>query len=147
MEPAQPPLPTASNFPFQWSAGNQTSKLMFESDDGLSTPTTRQNAGTAAPAAPAPAGPAEPRPCATSPPTGGGSSLVGGGGSVRGATGTGVPAIRISAKVMVVFASDSDLRFSQGLAPNSVPNKTNAMLLNMAGSLLAGYPARVNHTA
>src|SRR5262245_36009459 len=124
MEPAQPPFPMASNLPFQLIVGNHTSKLMLESEVGFSTPTTRQNSGTGV-AGPVPAGPPVPRPCATSPPTGGGSSL-GGGGSGRGATGTGVPATRNSINVIVVSGSDKVLRCSQGVAANSVPNNTKA---------------------
>src|SRR5207253_1075828 len=46
MTPAQPPLPTAWNFPFQATAGSQTSILMSESDDGVSVAATRQKAGS-----------------------------------------------------------------------------------------------------
>src|SRR5919198_452548 len=42
IDPARPPLPTAWNFPFQFSVGNQTSKLIA----GDMTPTTR-HMGTA----------------------------------------------------------------------------------------------------
>src|SRR5258706_1347723 len=45
MAPAQPPFPTASNFPFHPSPGSQTSILMLESGDGLSVAATRQKAG------------------------------------------------------------------------------------------------------
>ena len=45
MAPAQPPLPTAWNFPFQSAAGSQTSILMSESVDGVSVAATRQKAG------------------------------------------------------------------------------------------------------
>src|SRR5262245_59096229 len=45
MFPAQPPLPTAWNFPFHPWAGSQTSILMSESDDGVSVAATRQKAG------------------------------------------------------------------------------------------------------
>src|SRR5215813_5626485 len=45
MVPAQPPLPTAWNFPFQSEAGSQTSILMSESGEGVSVAATRQNAG------------------------------------------------------------------------------------------------------
>ena len=44
-EPAQPPLPTAWNLPFQSAAGSQTSTLMSESLVGLSVAATRQNSG------------------------------------------------------------------------------------------------------
>src|SRR5438128_12458787 len=46
MVPAQPPLPTAWNFPFQSAAGSQTSILMSESDEGVSVAATRQKAGS-----------------------------------------------------------------------------------------------------
>src|SRR5882762_4700666 len=46
MVPAQPPLPTAWNFPFQSAAGSQTSILMSESDEGVSVAATRQNVGS-----------------------------------------------------------------------------------------------------
>src|SRR5262245_53068507 len=45
MVPAQPPLPTAWNFPFQSEAGSQTSILMSESGEGVSVAATRQKAG------------------------------------------------------------------------------------------------------
>src|SRR5438552_12492745 len=145
MEPAQPPLPTASSFPFQSpAAGNHTSKLILESGEGFSTPTTRQKAGTGAPAGPAPAGPAAPRPWATSPPSGGGSSF-GGGSAGRGATGAGVPDCRISVKVITVFGSGNDLRFSQGVTAKSISKSTTAKL-TMSSFLLAGDPAHVHHT-
>src|ERR1700722_18032425 len=48
MVPAQPPLPTASYFPFQLAAGSWTTILMSESVDGLSVAATRQWAGDAA---------------------------------------------------------------------------------------------------
>src|SRR5271157_1698659 len=45
MAPLQPPLPTASNFPFQPDAGIQTSILMLESWLGARVAATRQKAG------------------------------------------------------------------------------------------------------
>src|SRR5262245_3700492 len=48
MVPAQPPLPTASNLPFQPDAGSQISTLMSESLVGISVAVTRQNAGRVA---------------------------------------------------------------------------------------------------
>src|ERR1041385_4090681 len=45
MTPAHPPLPTASNLPFQ-SFGSQISTLMSESAEGVSVAATRQNSGT-----------------------------------------------------------------------------------------------------
>src|SRR6058998_1255773 len=44
MEPANPPLPTPWNLPFQPDAGSHTSSLISESLDGFSTSETRQNA-------------------------------------------------------------------------------------------------------
>src|SRR5437867_6665643 len=46
MEPAQPPLPTAWNFPFQFASGIHTSILISESLDGFSVAATLQNAGS-----------------------------------------------------------------------------------------------------
>src|SRR5262245_16758274 len=43
MTPAQPPLPTAWNFPFQLLVGSHTSILMSESLVGLIVAATRQN--------------------------------------------------------------------------------------------------------
>ena len=43
--PAHPPLPTARNLPFQFSAGNQISIWMCESGDGVSVAATRHNGG------------------------------------------------------------------------------------------------------
>src|SRR6185295_19804517 len=55
--PAQPPLPTARNLPFQFSAGIHSSISMCESEEGARTAATRQCAGNAAPAPrPRPAG-------------------------------------------------------------------------------------------
>src|SRR2546426_7688911 len=44
MEPANPPLPTPWNLPFQPDAGSHTSSLIPESLDAFSTSETRQNA-------------------------------------------------------------------------------------------------------
>src|SRR5438128_10373986 len=44
MEPANPPLPTPWNLPFQPDPGSHTSSLISESLDGFSTSETRQNA-------------------------------------------------------------------------------------------------------
>src|SRR5437868_14119389 len=43
--PAQPPFPSASNFPFQPEASSHTSPLMSESLDDFNGAATRQNAG------------------------------------------------------------------------------------------------------
>src|SRR5271154_3016268 len=45
IEPASPPFPICSNFPFQVSAGIHTSILISESAVGLISACTRQNAG------------------------------------------------------------------------------------------------------
>src|SRR5512138_447852 len=50
--PAQPPLPTARNLPFQFSTGIHNSISICESADGLSTAATRQCAGTCPACAP-----------------------------------------------------------------------------------------------
>src|SRR4051794_36911804 len=42
MLPAQPPLPTAWNFPFHPDSGSQASISMWESAEGVSTSATRQ---------------------------------------------------------------------------------------------------------
>src|SRR5213592_2978263 len=47
MLPAQPPLPTAWNFPFHPRTGSQTSILMSESGEGVSVAATRQKPGRA----------------------------------------------------------------------------------------------------
>ena len=44
MSPAQPPLPTAWNLPFQPDDGIHTSTLMSESADGFSVAATRHTA-------------------------------------------------------------------------------------------------------
>src|SRR5580704_14863597 len=53
--PAQPPLPTARNLPFQFSAGSQISISMCESGVGASTAAMRQWAGSAIGSCPRPA--------------------------------------------------------------------------------------------
>jgi hypothetical protein len=55
MVPAQPPLPTARNFPFQFSAGSQISISMCESGVGARTAAMRQWAGRATGCCPRPA--------------------------------------------------------------------------------------------
>src|SRR5437870_12788863 len=54
MFPFQPPFPTASNFPFQFDAGSQTSILISDSLDGFNVAAIRQNAGRSLNCAPAP---------------------------------------------------------------------------------------------
>src|ERR1700742_4981730 len=112
IDPAQPPLPTAWNLPFQSVAGSQASVSICESGEGVRTMATRQYAGSIrAGAAPRPpgAGAALPRP--------------GGCGGRNGPAGTD------STVVKVTLGSVSDLRFSQGVwakALNSAPEKANA---------------------
>src|SRR5262245_32152539 len=48
MLPAQPPLPTARNLPFQFSAGIHNSISMLESGDGFNVNATLQCAGNVA---------------------------------------------------------------------------------------------------
>src|SRR5712691_4899679 len=69
MVPAQPPFPTASNFPFQFSDGSQTSISISESEDGFSTAATRHRAGSASGGG-AGAGPRPPAAAAGAPPAG-----------------------------------------------------------------------------
>ena len=45
IDPAKPPFPTTSNFPFQFSVGIHSSAPILESDDGLRTIVTRQCLG------------------------------------------------------------------------------------------------------
>src|SRR5213593_2288919 len=102
MIPAQPPFPTASNFPFQFSAGSQTSISICESDDGLSVAAVRQNAGTLSGAA-------------AFPPT--------------GSTGArNSPAGTSSAMVMVVSGNESDLSPPQGVAARPAVTRSKATL-------------------
>src|SRR5271163_4020672 len=51
--PPSPPLPTPSNFPFQFDAGSHTSKLISEASVGFNRPWTSQNAGKLLMACPA----------------------------------------------------------------------------------------------
>src|SRR5215467_14749401 len=86
MLPANPPLPTPAYLPFQPVTGIHTSILMSESDAGLISAVTRQNAGVAS----AEAGP---------PP-----------GGIKG------PAATLCAEVIVVSGSLRFARVSQGTA-------------------------------
>src|SRR5262245_50982200 len=70
MNPANPPLPTPWNLPFQLASGIHTSILMSESRDGLNVAATRQKAGNCLKAAvactpPRPGAGAENTPAAT----------------------------------------------------------------------------------
>src|SRR5580698_359195 len=87
----KPPLPMASNFPFQREeTGSQTSKLICESLVGAENATTRQKAFETLSFAAGPAGPA-------------GKSIARSGG--------GLTAV---ADVTVAFGIESDVRLSQG---------------------------------
>src|SRR5215472_17535946 len=88
MLPFQPPLPVASNLPFQLDAGIQTSILMSESAVGFSVAAIRQNAGRS------PNGFSPPRPARPPP------------------AGLYAPAATASAVVIVAFGSFSDARLS-----------------------------------
>src|SRR5712671_5277862 len=120
MAPAQPPPPTTSSLPFQFSIGSQTSDSMCESEDGFSTATIRQCAaseigcGAGGPPRPRPAGwPA-------------GWATAAGVGAVYRPVGT------VSAIVMVTSGRLIDLRLSHDgrlLAPlTSVPARRNAII-------------------
>src|SRR6185503_6320782 len=110
MMPAHPPLPTAWNLPFQFSAGSHTSISIFESDDGFSTACTRQCAGSivcgAAGPCPRPPAGGAPRPAAGATGPSGGPCWAGG---VNGPAGTSW------AEVIVVFGSASAASFSHGV--------------------------------
>src|SRR5437870_4397182 len=114
MVPAQPPLPTASNLPFQFSDGSQASISISESEDGFSTAATRHRAGRLSGGG-AGAGPRPPAAAAGGPPAGV--------GIVSGPAGTS------SAAVMMVPGSASDFRLSHGAAANTLPAITKAMLI------------------
>src|SRR5688572_1553477 len=98
MVPAQPPLPTAWNFPFHPSIGSQTSISMFESEEGLRTAATRQNDGRLVNVWPAPGPP--------------GAPVVGG---------ANPPAATVCANVIVVPGSANELNCSHMPAAASLP--------------------------
>src|SRR5262245_7596660 len=101
MLPAHPPLPTPTNFPFQFWPGIQTSSLMSESREGVSVAATRQNDGSFAAAG------------MTGPP----------------ACGENCPASTIVACVTVTLGSDSDCRLSQVAAEAGDASVRTAMTL------------------
>src|SRR5215510_3384986 len=105
MFPFQPPLPTASNFPFQLDAGNHTSILISESLVGLIVAAIWQNAGKSVNCAPPP----RPPPARPPPPA------------------EKAPAATDCAIVMVVSASFSPARLSHGAADSgtTLSKKTN----------------------
>src|SRR5262245_39078159 len=98
MFPFHPPLPTASNLPFQFDAGNHTSILMSESGVGFTEAATRQNAGRSLNGAPPPRPP---------PPAG-----------------ANAPAATDCASVIVVSGSFSEARLSHGAADTGRTLKT-----------------------
>src|SRR5437867_8378614 len=101
MFPFHPPFPTASNFPFQFDAGSQTSILISESPVGFNVAAIRQNAGRSLNCAPPPRPP---------PPAG-----------------ANAPAATACADVTVVSGSFSEERLSHGAADagRTANTKTN----------------------
>src|SRR6185369_13873181 len=101
MLPFHPPLPTASNFPFQLDAGSHTSILISESGVGFAVSATRQNAGRSANWFPPPRPP---------PPAG-----------------ANAPAATAWAEVIVASGSFSEERLSHGAADagRTVKTRTN----------------------
>ena len=141
MVPAQPPLPTAWNFPFQFSAGSQTSISICESADGVRTAATRQCAGSRiAGAAGAPPPPPRPPPRPPWPAPGAGATGPPGGppgaGCVNGPAGTS------AAVVIVVFGRLSVRRLSQGAACWSIAMNDRATRLDMGGNVITARRSR-----
>src|SRR5687767_936487 len=164
MFPAQPPLPTAWNFPFQLAdSGIQTSMSTTESADGFSVAATRQCAGSTGPAAgaaAAPPRPPPPRPAAPAPsprPAGAAPSprlpprpaagATGPPGGPPGAGATYGPAATRSAEVIVVFGSESVRSDSHGAACASAAMSPSAVTVIMGRYCTAAgwfkQPARV----
>src|SRR5262245_28616333 len=100
--PAHPPLPTASNFPFQPDCGNHSSILMSESELGVSVAVTGQNAGRVANA---------PAPLPLPAPAGG----------------TNAPAATTAAEVTFAFVSFMPARDSHGVAAQTFTCKRIAI--------------------
>src|SRR6266704_6627439 len=127
IDPANPPFPTAMNLPFQFSAGIQSSTLMLESAEGLSTIVTRQCRGSdggagAPPGAPRPVGAAAPRPAA--------------GAAPRAAPGcTEGPAWTNSALAIVACGVERDRRLSHGVAPTAVARSVRLRAANIVDLL------------
>src|SRR4051794_25347535 len=129
MTPAHPPLPTASNLPFQFSAGIHTSIGMSESGDGLTVAATRQYGPSIVPVCacalagtfggcppPRPPSGAAPRPAAgPRPPAFGPAPGAGPPGGTKGPAGTS------STVVIVVLGSASVFRVSHVLASPARP--------------------------
>src|SRR5208282_1444798 len=117
-----PPLPTASNFPFHLAAGgSQSSKLMCESLVGAEKATTRHKGTETSRLAPGPAGPA-------------GTGIIRSGGGAIGV-----------AEVIVAFGISRDVKLSQAcwaatrLGANAIPaskittgNETRRCLMRMS---------------
>ena len=111
--PAQPPLPTAWNFPFHPEAGSQTSNLMSESDDGVSVAATRQNPGSFLNACPPP----------------------------PAAGGVNPPAATVWANVMVVLGSFSDDRLSHEPAAAGASVETQRVTHTVNSVIVTGFMA------
>src|SRR5437867_3023281 len=126
MTPAHPPLPTAWNFPFQFSAGSHTSIAISESADGRSTAATRQCAGNmiagCAGAAPRP----RPAPGAGTD----GAGAAGAGPPAPGPAGVYSPAGTVSAAVIVVPVSAIDFRLSQGADAARAADKARLAIMD-----------------
>src|SRR5262245_58266838 len=101
--PAQPPLPTARNLPFQFFVGSQSSTLMFESGVGLSTIVTLQCSGIGS----------------------GGGAFAGGGRPPPGG-GVKMPSATVVAAVTLARSSLTPASCSHGMlrpAANAVANR------------------------
>src|SRR5262245_57675449 len=116
MEPPNPPLPTARNLPFQSAAGIQSSALMFESLEGLSTSFTRQCAGIGCAAAPRPAA---------------GAAGAGAGAPARPGCTNG-PAATDSALTIVTLGIVTDFKDSQVAAPAVVASNAKPITAKKA---------------
>src|ERR1051326_5076966 len=115
MLPLHPPFPTASNFPFQFAAGTQTSTLISESLVGFKVAATRQNAGRSLNCAPPPRPP---------PPAG-----------------AKAPAATVWAMVTVAFGSFRAARLSHGdaAAAKAVNTRINNNTADDSAILLIGH--------
>src|SRR5436190_7588059 len=128
MTPAQPPPPTNSNLPFQFS-GSQTSISIKESEVGLSVAATRQNGGTVNTVGGGAAPPPPPGPCPRPPPrcgapAAGAAGAAGGGAGAAG--GVKTPAGTSSAIVIVVLGMEIDFRPAHGVAASAELKRTRA---------------------
>src|SRR5262252_4479554 len=117
--PAQPPLPTARNLPFQFFVGSQSSTLMFESEVGLSTIVTLQCSGIGR----------------------GGGAFAGGGGPAP-AGGVKMPSATVVAAVMLARSSLTPASCSHGMlrpAASAVANR--AIIVSPSFSWLYSRPS------